>query len=179
MRKLLILPLFCIVLALSAQAGQAPTDTQPGIHVSIEAVVATGKVVPVDGITSAGQPDAKAFKVFADAGYVAVIDMRGVDEDRGMENEPAMIEELGLEYVAFPIEDHDEINFENAAKFDELLQNYDGPVLVHCASGNRVGAMLALRASLHGADDEESLAYGKQAGMTRLEDVIKERLGEN
>jgi hypothetical protein len=49
---------------------------------------------------------------------------------------------------------------------------------MHCGSGNRVGAVLALRQSLNGASDEESIQYGKDAGLTRLEDVVRERLDD-
>ena len=59
-----------------------------------------------------------------------------------------------------------------------MLESYDGPVLIHCASSNRVGALLALRESLRGASDEEALEFGKQAGMTRLEPLVKERLAD-
>ena len=53
------------------------------LHVEVAEVAAAGAVRPVDGVTSAGQPDEKTLKVFADSGYVAVIDMRGPAEDRG------------------------------------------------------------------------------------------------
>jgi protein tyrosine phosphatase (PTP) superfamily phosphohydrolase (DUF442 family) len=79
--------------------------------------------------------------------------------------------------LSFPIVDEDEINFDRARDLDELIQSYDGPVLVHCASSNRVGALLALRHSLSGAGDEEALKHGRQGGMTRLEKVVVERLG--
>ena len=83
-----------------------------------------------------------------------------------------------MHYVALPIESKDAISFENARKLDALLEEYPGPVLVHCGSGNRVGALLALRASLDGADDESALATGLDGGLTGLEEVVKERLAE-
>jgi len=135
-------------------------------------------VSPVDGVTSAGQPDQAALEVFADAGYATVIDLRGEGEDRGFD-EAAVVEDLGLHYVTLPIEDSDAISFENARKLDALLQEYPGPVLVHCGSGNRVGALLALRASLEGADDERALAVGREGGLTGLESVVQERLAED
>ena len=150
-----------------------PTDT---LHVDVEAVVALGTVMPVDGVTSSGQPDQAAFEVFSESGYVAVIDLRGAEEDRGMVDEQAAITNLGMDYVLLPIENEDAINFENAAKLDELIASYDGPVLVHCGSGNRVGALLALRHSQAGATDAEALEHGSEGGLTRLEDVVKERL---
>ncbi len=81
-----------------------------------------------------------------------------------------------MQYVAFPVLGRDAISFETAAQLDALLEDVDGPVLLHCGSGNRVGALLALRQSLKGATDEEALAFGKDAGMTRLEPRVREVL---
>jgi protein tyrosine phosphatase (PTP) superfamily phosphohydrolase (DUF442 family) len=49
-------------------------------------------------------------------------------------------------------------------------------VLIHCSSGNRAGALLALRAKLDGADNESALALGVAAGATRLQDTVKNKL---
>ena len=160
MKKVLLLPsslLLCFVAACAVNNGP---DSGPRTYVEIASVIESGHVQPVDGITAAGQPDMAALKVFADSGYVAIVDMRGPDEDRGMDDEKGVVEGLGLEYVAFPINSGDEISFDRARELDELIQTYDGPVLVHCGSSNRVGAMLALRHSLNGASDEEALQHG-------------------
>ncbi len=154
----------------------APASTA-GLHVDVGAVVEVASVTPVDGITSAGQPDQAALAVFSDNGYVAIIDMRGEREDRGMD-EKAVVESLGMDYVPLPILSEDDISFENAKKLDDLLVSYDGPVLIHCGSGNRVGALLALRQSMNGADDAAAMAYGKQGGLTGLEPVVRGRLAE-
>jgi len=167
-----------VVIAVLLPAAVAGADVAPAVHVDIAAVAASRHVEPVDGITSAGQPDAGVFKVFADAGYVAVIDLRGAGEDRGLADEAGTVRRLGMEYVSLPIEGGEAINFANARRLDALLSRFDGPVLVHCASGNRVGALLALRKSLHGADDEEAIEYGLDAGLTRAEGLVRQRLKE-
>ncbi len=148
------------------------------LKVDLQTVVATGEARPVDGISAAGQPDAAAFKVFADSGYAAVIDLRTAPENRGLDEE-AIVEGLGMDYVSMPIADSAEINLENARRLDELLKSYDAPVLIHCGSSNRVGALLALRASLNGADDESALQVGKDGGLTSLESRVVEVLEEN
>lgn len=167
-----------LLVLLAACAGQAQPTAASNVHVDVAEVVASGTASAVDGVTSAGQPDEAALEVFAKAGYVAVIDMRGPEEDRGLKDEAATVEGLGLDYVAMPVASRDEISFESARKLDEILEAYDGPVLVHCGSGNRVGAVLVLRESLNGAGDEAAIAYGKNAGLTRLEDVVRQRLSE-
>ena len=154
-----------LAVAFGAVAQEPDLTAVTGLKVDLEQVVQLGTVSPVDGITAAGQPDA------------TVIDMRAEDEDRGFE-EAAFVEELGMHYVAFPIASEDDVSFESARELDELLQQYPGPVLVHCASGNRVGALLALRASLNGADEEQALELGRKGGLTRLEELVRKRLAE-
>ena len=165
------------VLACGAVADEADLGAVTSLKVDLGQVVELGTVSSVDGITSAGQPDKAALEVFADSGYATVIDLRGTGEDRGFD-EAAFVEELGLHYVTLPIAGKDAISLDNARKLDGLLEEYPGPVLVHCASGNRVGALLALRASLEGADNEAALALGRDGGLTSLESVVRERLGE-
>lgn len=132
---------------------------------------------PADGITAAGQPDETRLRELADDGYAAIIDLRSAGENRGLD-EDTIVEDLGMDYVALPIAGRDAISFENAKKLDLILSNYDEPVLVHCGSSNRVGALLALREKLNGAADDDALAFGKSAGMTSLESTVKLRLSE-
>jgi len=145
------------------------------LHVDLEAVVKFDSVTPVDGLTSAGQPSEQALQVFSDNGYSVVIDLRGPEEERGFDERKAVVA-LGMEYVLLPIADEDDVNYENAAVLDELIASYDGSVLVHCKSGNRVGALLALQKGQDGSDEEAAVAYGKEGGMTRLEKHVREQL---
>lgn len=162
------------LLFVSACADEPPLASP--LKVDLSEVVATGQAASVGGITPAGQPDAEALRVFAENGYEAVIDLRTPPEDRGMD-EPAVVEELGMRYVAMPIGSGD-ITFESAAALDELLAGFDGPVLLHCGSSNRVGALLALRASAKGMDDEAALELGKRAGLSSLEPKVREALAD-
>jgi uncharacterized protein (TIGR01244 family) len=162
-----------VVLAFSSAAAEDATSI-PTLKVDLRAVVSTGTVQPVDGLTSAGQPDEAALKVFAEQGYGTVIDLRTEGEDRGID-EVAAVEGLGMTYFNLPI-GRDSINFDNARALDRLIENAEGPVLIHCGSGNRVGALLALRKSLAGADDAAALDYGREAGMTSLEPRVQEVL---
>ena len=133
---------------------------------------------PAEAITAAGQPNENGLRELADSGYAAVIDLRTEGEDRGLD-EQAVVESLGMDYISLPIDGRGAISFENAARLDQILGKYDEPVLVHCGSSNRVGALFALREKMNGADDEDALAFGKSAGMTSLEDTVKSRLAED
>lgn len=167
-----------LIVSFLVLAGVVVAEDQERIHVDIDQVTNSEDIRPVDGLTSSGQPDANEFALFAEAGYVAVVDLRGESEDRGLD-EPAVLESIGMQYVSLPLSSPDAISFENAAKLDEIVAGYDGPVLLHCGSGNRVGALLALRASMNGASDDEALEYGRSAGMTGLEPVVRARLAES
>lgn len=130
---------------------------------------------PAAGITASGQPTADGISELADSDYAAVIDLRTADEERGL-NEKETVENLGMDYISLPIAGRDAINFENAEKLEEILKGYDQPVLIHCGSGNRVGALLALQQKINGAEDEDALAFGRSAGLTSLEDTVRARL---
>jgi uncharacterized protein (TIGR01244 family) len=130
---------------------------------------------PLDGIITGGQPSAAAIATIAEQGFTAVIDLRSVEEDRGFD-EAATVQGLGMSYISLPVSGAGGISYENANALDAILADIDGPVLVHCASSNRVGALLALRAKLNGADDEEALALGVDAGLTGLRPVVEEVL---
>ena len=86
----------------------------------INAVQESSELQPVDGITSAGQPDENALRIIADAGYVMVVDMRGESENRGLD-EQSTVEQLGMKYVSFPITGGEQISMDSARALDELL----------------------------------------------------------
>jgi uncharacterized protein (TIGR01244 family) len=130
---------------------------------------------PLPGITTAGQPSAAALTAAAASGITTVIDLRGVAEDRGMD-EKATVEGLRMSYVTLPVEGGAGITYANAAALDKLLANLDGPVLIHCSTGNRAGALLALRARLTGANAEEALALGMAGGVTGLKQTVEQKL---
>jgi uncharacterized protein (TIGR01244 family) len=134
---------------------------------------------PLPGVTSAGQPDREALAELADEGYVTVIDLRGENEDRGFDEAEA-VEELGMRYVSLPVIGPDDVNYENAAALDSLIRDASGPVLIHCGSGNRVGALLSLRQRLIGDDAETALAIGLAAGLSSqvMKDTVASRLAE-
>lgn len=120
-----------------------------------------------------GQPSAQQLQDAAKAGVTTVIDLRTPQEDRGYD-EQAAAEKLGLRYVRLPIGGAGDINEANARTLDRLLKQDAGTTLLHCASGNRVGALLALaHARVDGASAEESLELGRAAGLTSLEPAVR------
>jgi uncharacterized protein (TIGR01244 family) len=173
MKKIIGSTLLAVMMFTASLADEQPPAAT--MKVDLATVVNDGAVEPVDGMSAAGQPDKAAFEVFASAGYKTVIDMRTEREDRGLD-EAAVVTELGMTYINMPVAGLDAISFDNARELDKLLSEVDGPVLLHCGSANRVGALLALRQSLDGATDEDALEYGRAGGMTRLDERVREVL---
>jgi uncharacterized protein (TIGR01244 family) len=134
-----------------------------------------GRKDPVPGLTTAGQPSADQLAAVAKSGIKTVIDLRGLAEDRGMD-ERATVEKLGMSYVTLPVEGGNGVTYANATALDKLLANAKGPVLVHCATGNRAGALLALRDKLKGADNDSALAFGVASGLTGLKPAVEKKL---
>lgn len=161
--------------ALLAVAACAADESPDTLKVDLDAVVAAGRAVPVHGITTAGQPDEAAFRIFAQSGYKTVIDLRMPNENRGLD-EPGVVEGLGMSYVALPTEGGT-ITFEQARKLEELIEAAEGPVLVHCVSANRVGALFALSDYAENGDLDKALEAGRKAGLTRLEGAVKKAIG--
>lgn len=129
----------------------------------------------LEGITTAGQPSQAALSAAAAAGYKSVIDLRAPNEDRGLD-EKAAVESLGMSYVNLPVDGSAGVSYANASALDKLLAEAPKPVLVHCASGNRAGALLALRAKIHGADDSAALELGVASGLGGLQPVVEQKL---
>ena len=96
---------------------------------------------PLPWLLTAGQPSAEALKSAHAAGVTTVIDLRDPSENRPFD-EPALAVELGMEYINIPISSGNL----DAASLDAVmtvLRRQEGtPTLVHCASANRVGAVL-------------------------------------
>lgn len=113
------------------------------------------------------------------AGVQEVINLRAPEETPGFD-EAAAMREAGIAYRNLPIRGAADLTRANVARFDQLLEQAgDRLTLVHCASSNRVGAMIALRAALvDGATTAEAIAEGRRWGLKGLEPAVHARLQE-
>jgi len=87
-----------------------------------------------------------------------------------------VVESLGMDYINLPI-GRDGITFANAKALQSLIKGYDQPVLVHCGSANRVGALFALSEYAESKDAEAALEAGRAAGLTGMEPIVRKVLG--
>ncbi len=119
-----------------------------------------------------GQPSLDEFSMLQKLGICHVINLRPEIEMQGFD-EGEHVALLGMTYRHLPIRGMDDLTPQAAELFDEQLQAAEGPVLVHCASGNRVGALFALRAFFVQVEDADTaLQIGRQHGLTKLEPMV-------
>ena len=163
-----------------AQAPEPPAETQPSAEAAAEAAVLLPEGrSPLPGVITGGQPDAAQLAALAEAGYRTVVDLRSPGEPYPREDEKAALESLGIEYVSIPVAGPEGLTEENARALSAVLAEEDAyPIAIHCGSGNRVGALLALEAAwVDGTPAAEALALGLDAGLTGLEPKVRELLG--
>ncbi len=96
---------------------------------------------PLPGVATAGQPAAAAWATLSAAGFKAVVDLREPAEPRG-HDEVGEIARAGLRYLSLPVS-HESLGDRQFDALRAFLSDpLNRPVLVHCQSANRVGALL-------------------------------------
>jgi uncharacterized protein (TIGR01244 family) len=133
---------------------------------------------PRSGLCSCGQPGPGAWVPLARAGVRTVVNLRPDDEmpDR---NEAEEVREAGLTYVHIPVRDASDLTPQAARQLQDVLIGSPVSVLVHCATGNRAGALIALGDAWFGSRNiENALALGRDAGMQTLEPSVRALLAQ-
>lgn len=133
---------------------------------------------PESGVLSSGQPTRDQLQVMAAAGVKHVVNLRTPQEEVDFDEKSA-VEALGMVYHSIPVAGAGGINRDNANSLQQVLQASAGqPVLVHCATGNRVGGLMAVNAYSRNGDLDAAIAEGARWGMTsdRLQEAVRENL---
>ncbi|WP_352338362.1 sulfur transferase domain-containing protein [Psychrobacter sp. 16-MNA-CIBAN-0192] len=123
-----------------------------------------------------GALDEEKVAALATAGVDVVINFQPNDELSF--DEAAAVTKAGMEYEQLPISGADDLKQVKILAFDGLLRQYHGKkVALHCKSGNRAGAAIALRAGwLRGRKIETAMERGRSHGLTTLEQEVHNRL---
>ncbi len=119
----------------------------------------------LNGIYLAGQPAPADFAQARKDGVKTVINLRHPAEIKEFDEEQ-VVEAEGLHYVSIPFKEPEELT---DAVFDAVrhqLKTAPRPILMHCGSANRVGAVwLPYRVLDGGLTYEEALAEAKTVGL--------------
>ncbi len=131
---------------------------------------------PRPGLMTAGQPAPADWETLAALGTRTVVNLRTAEEMAGRD-EAAEASASGLTHVALPVDGAAGVTRDKATVLWSLVEDAPGTLLVHCASGNRVGALLAVGAATEGGMPlEEAIAFGRSAGLDSLEPRVRELL---
>ena len=139
---------------------------------------------PLPGTLTGGMPKAArgesaapAFQALAAAGVRTFIDLR--TETEVPPETAALAAAAGLDYRRLPVAGEADLDLASARALDLLLDDWGRyPIALACGSGNRAGALLAVRAFwLDGADPATALELGLRAGLTKLEPAVRQLLG--
>jgi uncharacterized protein (TIGR01244 family) len=115
-------------------------------------------------LATAGQPSPEALKQLKDLGFKTVINLR--TEGEGAKDEEPLVRELGLRYVWVPVTPQS-LSAKDVDDVAAVLNDESaGPVLLHCASANRAGALVAAVSVRNGKTIEEAEAEGARVGLT-------------
>ena len=167
----LVKSIFPLLLAVAfATAGCASTASPTALPAISDAVS------PTPGIVSAGRLVPADIARLKGSGIRHVIDLT-TDAETPAFDEAAAVRAAGLRYSNLPLRGATDLTRENVRAFDALVDGAERPLLVHCASGNRVGAMAALRAAwIEGRPTGEALAIGRAWGLKGLEGDVRRAL---
>ncbi|WOC28473.1 protein tyrosine phosphatase family protein [Pseudoalteromonas sp. N1230-9] len=129
-------------------------------------------------VLTSGQPNQTDFAKLKELGVENIINLRGDNETNWSEQD--LVTELGMNYYHIPVQSKADITIENATKLQNLLNEHQQQTtLLHCASSNRVGALVALyNAITLKKPIDEAVEIGKQWGLKSLEGVVRSKVNE-
>ena len=147
--------LITALLAASALA-QVPESVDPSLIPNYSVVR--------PGLAAGGQPTGEGLKQLKEWGFRTVINLR-TDAEPGVAEEEEAVKAEGLRYVRVPVSPAT-FRAEDVAAVKAVLDDPSAaPILLHCSTSNRVGAVWALILARQGKSPEEAEAEGKRVGL--------------
>jgi uncharacterized protein (TIGR01244 family) len=127
-------------------------------------------------VGTGGVVDMRSFGQLAQLGFKTVINLNTSEE--GATQEEGAARSAGLTYVSIPVSTRAPSDDE-VAEFSKYVNDpAHYPILVHCISSNRVGAMWALYRAANAVPPEIAVQEGRTVGLKpSREGAVRERLG--
>ncbi len=167
--KYLLIVLVCVTFSSAAfAASQVPFSSELSSKVKNY-----NRATPL--LATSGAIDSAAINELAQKGITTIINLR--TEGEGALKEQEQVEAAGMVYINIPVNGGSITDEEALVKLTDALDNISSPTLLHCGSGNRVGALLTRYYLVKGEPEEVAFEKGRTAGMKLgLEDKIKAML---
>lgn len=121
-----------------------------------------------------GQPDEPAFDRFQKMGVTVVVNLRSTAEMNDREKVPydeaAVVNGLGMDYVHIPLGGDDHPYTPQAVdRLADVLEDHDGPVLIHCTVAWRASYLwAAYLVKEQGFSLDEAMARGEAMAISDL-----------
>lgn len=123
-----------------------------------------------NSFATGAQPSDQAFGKLAANGFRSILNLRTAAEEVDLEKEGKLVAEAGMRYFNVPVAS----NAPRAEQADEFIrvvkEKANHPMLIHCASANRVGAfMMIYRVVEQGWSEEKALEEATRIGLRSAE----------
>jgi uncharacterized protein (TIGR01244 family) len=124
---------------------------------------------PAPDLITCGMPGSQDLRDASQAGIKTIINLCQLRETPP--DEARITDELGMGYFNIPVAGAADLTEAKARQLGDIINDCaNHPVLIHCMSGNRVGALLALKAFYcDGKTAQDALQAGRAAGLKGLE----------
>lgn len=168
MKKFLLAVVASVAVSTSGiAAGQQPKDR--GRLDQVERYLKSdvpGVLCLEDNFATGGQPTEQAFAKVASSGFHSVLSLRTDGEGIDLIRERALVEKAGLRYFNIPVASTAP-RVEQADEFIRLVKEKSNhPLLINCASANRVGALMMIyRVVEQGWSEDKALDEALKIGL--------------
>jgi uncharacterized protein (TIGR01244 family) len=158
----------CLAFALSVSGVLGHTIAGDRPRLQRVSCCATYKAHEIGGVLLAGQPTREGLTDVGRRGIRTVINLRPADELNW--DEAALVKDLGMQYFNVPFRSANDLTDQVFDRVRVLLgDKQHHPVMLHCASANRVGAVwLAHRVLNDGLSYSDALAEARAVGLRSL-----------
>jgi uncharacterized protein (TIGR01244 family) len=163
-------------MSLAAAAAEGPAK-RADVPRSMEPGLVPNYQVVREGLATGGQPSREALSRLRALGFRTVIDLRA--EAEGLRDEEAAVKAQGLRYVWVPVTP-ESLTLEDVRKVKGVLDDERAaPVLLHCSSANRVGAMWTVLRVKEGLPLAEAEKEGERIGLKSqaMREAVRRVLG--
>lgn len=182
------IPVICLALAAAsvAWAPMAAADRAPDKPNAPKNIDETPPLIPIPnarvtktGLLIGGQPTPEQLKAIGQAGFRTVVTLRP-ESERGDEGEQAAVERMGMKFVSIPVAGAEGLTEANARALGRALAEEDAlPAVVHCSTGQRVSALLGLKAFVvDRLSAAAAIDLAKTLGMKKYEAALRKRIAE-
>lgn len=134
--------------------------------------------MPLRDVISCGQLQPGDLQAAREAGVRTIVSvLQPYEVLPGQAEETAR---LGMDHVHIPFGGPQDLTPQNAEALAAVLNDESRlPAIVHCMSGNRVGALMPVTSAwVNGQDADEALMIGVNAGLRGLEPEVRRLLAD-